>query len=187
MNEETFHVARKEEVTEMAGPDLLSYRIQNYQSASSPIQQLSAQTSLWGSPPSPSEALNKTMSYLSVLYLCMWRNKKANVYWLLAMSQPLWCMFSHWRVCNHPIKWAWLPSFHRAITSLAQEGTNIRWQELRNTPRLSGWSVWWLLTFLLSRLFSVLWGHVSTGWAPNTFLEFWRFWARREPYYVIYF
>lgn len=53
-------MARKEEVTKMAGPDLLSYRIQNYQRASSLIQHLRAQTSLGGSPPSHSEALKKT-------------------------------------------------------------------------------------------------------------------------------
>lgn len=46
MNEESFHVARKEEVTKMVGPDLLSYRIQNKQQASSPSQHLHAQASL---------------------------------------------------------------------------------------------------------------------------------------------
>lgn len=47
MNEETFHVAaKKEQVTKMAAPGLLSYRLHNYQIASSPIQHLSAQTPL---------------------------------------------------------------------------------------------------------------------------------------------
>lgn len=43
MNEEIFHVAaRKKQVTKMAAPDLLSYRIHNYQIASPPLQHLSA-------------------------------------------------------------------------------------------------------------------------------------------------
>lgn len=142
MNEETFHVApRKQHATQMASPDLLSFRTENCFPSYS-VSKCSDLTSL-GQPSLSLEASRKDkpfILYLWVLYLCILRKEKASVYWLLTVSQPIGHVFSL-SSYSSLIRWALSPSSYREIISLSQKHTSIRWPSWEIVPRRCVWTV----------------------------------------------